>query len=248
MNRALPALLLGLVAACAAPLQTSPPIPVPIPTIPADLCAHAQLHVVNTSTQADSVNLNGTWAIVSEPSSDHLIVDYEAEGPPPLPWTVELHDQQGRPVMRFTVDAPDSALVSITENGVAQTATNIADGCSPSTSPSALARSSADPYAGLPSNACGGFHLKVVNDTSSNVTVAINEAWNTTVDAGASQVINQGFSQPQPPVLPWHVVIANADRQSIFTGTVGDTPVDQKLTLSDDAAPVQVPYDLTEGC
>ena len=250
MNRALPALALGLmVAACAAPLQTSPPIAVPTATIPGNLCAHAQLNVMNGSSHTYSVNLNGGWAIVSEPGSDHLVLDYEAEGPPPLPWAVEVHDQQGRQVMAFTVDAADSAVISITDAGVAQTVSNLAAECSSSAPPSARAQTSGDPYAGLPSNACGGFHLKVVNDTSGTVTVGLNDAWASTIASGANQVITYPFTQPQPPMLPWHVTIQDVNGRTLYAAVAGDSPVDQKITLTNGAAPSQAPYNIAlEGC
>ena len=255
MNRALPALVLILiVAACAAPVPTSAPTPVPtpptppIPTSPADLCSRAELHVANGSSEAYSVNLNGGWEIVSEPDSDRLVVDHGGDRPPALPWAVEVRDQHGRQVMAFTVDAPDSALISITDDGVSQTVSNVATGCSSSAPPSARAQTSGDPYAGLPSNACGGFHLKVVNDTSGPVTIGINDAWTSTIGAGVNQVINETFTQPRLPLLPWNVVIKDVNGQSIFSGIAGDTPVDQKVTLSDDGAPIQTPYDLAEDC
>jgi hypothetical protein len=34
---------------------------------------------------------------------------------------------------------------------------------------SSPSRPSADPYAGLPSNACGGFHLKIANQMATSV-------------------------------------------------------------------------------
>src|SRR4051794_2414731 len=43
-----------------------------------------------------------------------------------------------------------------------------------------------DPYAGLPSNACGGFHLKIVNDREAPVEVRINRTWTETVAAGST--------------------------------------------------------------
>jgi len=250
MIRALPALAFGLIlTACAAPIgSTSPPVTAVVPTTPADPCAHAELRVTNRSSDAYSVNLNGGWAIVSEPDSDRLVVDNGADRPPALPWAVEVHDQQGRQVMKFTVEAPDSAVISMTDEGVAQTVSNVATGCSSSAPPSARAQTSGDPYAGLPSNACGGFHLKVVNDTSGPVTIGINDAWTSTIGAGVNQVINETFTQPRLPLLPWNVVIKDVNGQSIFSGIAGDTPVDQKVIISDDGAPIQTPYDLSEDC
>lgn len=107
--------------------------------------------------------------------------------------------------------------------------------------------SSTDPYAGLPSNGCGGFHLRVVNQTGASVRVTLNGAWSTVVAGNATQTINQTFSTPQPPQLPWQVVITNVTTgRQLFTATMPG-PVDQKVTLSGDG-PVQTPYDLSEGC
>jgi hypothetical protein len=120
--------------------------------------------------------------------------------------------------------------------------------CPPSEVPARTSTPTSDPYAGLPSNACGGFHLKIVNNTSSTIEVSLNESWNTTVDAGTAEVINEGFSQPQPPAFPWHVVITNiGSGQQLFESTM-DPPVDQKVTLSDGGV-VQTPLDLmAESC
>lgn len=108
------------------------------------------------------------------------------------------------------------------------------------------ATSSADPYAGLPSNACGGFHLKIVNHTDGQVRVTLNASSSYVVSAGATQTINASFSTPRPPQLPWDVVITDDGGRQLFNVTMPG-PVDQKVTLSD-AAPVQTPFDLREGC
>ena len=108
--------------------------------------------------------------------------------------------------------------------------------------------STTDPYAGLPSNACGGFHLKIVNDASASVNVTINETWHETVAPGTSNVINYAFSTPRPPEFPWHVVVTSNSTGLVMLQSTMDTPVDQKVTVSDSNAD-QTPYDLmAEGC
>src|SRR5450756_2244337 len=93
-----------------------------------------------------------------------------------------------------------------------------------------------------PSNACGGFHLKIVNNTSSSIEVSLNDSWTTIVDAGTAEVIKESFSQPRPPTMPWHVVITNlGSGQQLFESTM-DPPVDQKVTLSDGGA-LETPLD-----
>jgi hypothetical protein len=120
--------------------------------------------------------------------------------------------------------------------------------CPPSEAPTPSSTPTFDPYAGLPSNACGGFHLKIVNDTSSSIEVSLNDSWSTSVGAGTTEVINETFSQPMPPPMPWRVVITNkVSGQQLFDSTM-NPPVDQKVTLSDGGA-VQTPFDLmTEDC
>jgi hypothetical protein len=105
---------------------------------------------------------------------------------------------------------------------------------------------SSNPYAGLPSNACGGFHLKVVNQIGAAVRVVVNGSWSTVVGGEATLMINEGLSTPQPPQLPWQVVITDQAGQQLFSATMPG-PVDQKVTLSS-AGPVQTPYDLSEDC
>ena len=106
--------------------------------------------------------------------------------------------------------------------------------------------SSPNPYAGLPSNACGGFHLKVVNQTGSAVRVTLNGTWTTVVAGGGTKTIVESFP-PQPPPLPWAVIITDdTSGKQLFTSTMPG-PVDQKVTLSAEG-PVQSPYDLSEDC
>ncbi|HJW21325.1 MAG TPA: hypothetical protein VJ506_02735 [Candidatus Limnocylindrales bacterium] len=109
------------------------------------------------------------------------------------------------------------------------------------------ASESPNQYAGLPSNACGGFHLKVVNQTGSRVQVALNGTWDTVIPDGTTLTINEGLSTPQPPQLPWQVVITDGNTGSqVFSATMPG-PVDQKVTLTTEG-PIQTPYDLSEDC
>jgi len=94
----------------------------------------------------------------------------------------------------------------------------------------------------MPSNACGGFHLRIVNDRPAAVRVTLNGEWNTVVEAQSTETLVQFFLAGQP-VLPWDVEITDgATGQQLFTSTMPG-PVDQQVTLSDDGA-VQSPFDL----
>jgi hypothetical protein len=113
---------------------------------------------------------------------------------------------------------------------------------------SSPSRPSADPYAGLPSNACGGFHLKLVNQMAATAHVALNGAWATEVPAGTTLTINEHVSTPQPPPLPWRVVITDVTTGTELFSAMMTGPVDQKVVLSS-GAPAQTAYDLqSEGC
>jgi hypothetical protein len=103
-----------------------------------------------------------------------------------------------------------------------------------------------DPYAGLPSNGCGGFHLKVVNTTAASVRVTLSHAWSIVVPARSTETVVQ-FDPPDKPPLPWQVVITDESSGRQLFSAAMPGPVDQKVTLSADG-PVQAPYDLREDC
>ncbi|HEY5519786.1 MAG TPA: hypothetical protein VIK08_03935 [Candidatus Limnocylindrales bacterium] len=242
MNRALPALLLALVAAGCGPTGGAPPTAPRASAALAtsnDQCASAKLTIVNQAGSAIGVTLNDQWTATVDANSTRVVEPGATDRPPALTWTAVVTDSKGKSLGSFVVQPMIDFGLTLSSESIVHTTAVLRSQCP---------RPTQIDYAGLPSNACGGFHLKILNDSSDRVTGAINETWHTTVDAGASQVINEQFSQPQPPVLPWHVAITDANGRSKFEGILGDTPVDQKLTLSDDAAPVQMPYDLSEGC
>jgi hypothetical protein len=113
--------------------------------------------------------------------------------------------------------------------------------------PRPSATASRDPYAELPSNACGGFHLKIVNETSGFLEIDVNGAWSAKVESGATTVLTESLTLPQLPPLPWSVVIADATGDETYSTTVTG-PVDQKITLTE-ATSTQAPYSLqAEGC
>lgn len=122
-------------------------------------------------------------------------------------------------------------------------------GCASANGPSAsgLGQPSAtDPYAGLPSNACGGFHLKIVNDRSDAAHVTINGSYSVDVAAGETRTLVQSFDVHQ--ATPWEVVVKDAtSNEQVYSATMLG-PVDQKVTLTD-TVETQAPYSLTlEGC
>jgi hypothetical protein len=116
-----------------------------------------------------------------------------------------------------------------------------------STGSPAVSRATSDSFAGLPSNACGGVHVKIVNETSGFMEVDVNGSWSTLVDAGASTVLVAGLTHPPLPAFPWSVVIADATGDETYRTTITG-PVDQKITLTE-ASSTQAPYSLRdEGC
>lgn len=118
------------------------------------------------------------------------------------------------------------------------------------TSTSTATPPTSNPYAGLPSNACGGFHLKVVNARTSAVTVTVNGDHSFAVGPGETVAVAEWLPPPYGLNLavPWDVVITDAQSGEQLFSTNMPGPVDQKVTLSD-TAPVQTPYSLiAEGC
>ena len=96
-----------------------------------------------------------------------------------------------------------------------------------------------------PSNACGGFHLKIVNQASSSVAVTINVSYSVDVAPGSSKIISEAFP-PQPPPLPWTVTFVVEHGAQLGTIQV-DGPIDQKAIVND--VGIQYGnYDLHEGC
>lgn len=106
-------------------------------------------------------------------------------------------------------------------------------------SASTLACASAAP----PSNACGGFHLKILNDGTQDVLVTINASYSLTIDAGGSETIIE-WHPPSKPLMPWTVVATSSTGDEL--GTLSFTgPVDQKLTVARDGMSAE-PYDIRE--
>ena len=218
---------------------TEPPATAARPASPTGDCQSASLKIVNDTGKVVGATLNDQWTASVAANSTRAIVPDGPDDPPALAWSAAITDSTGSLLRRFVVQPTIDFEVTVSSDGKIHTTAALRVQCPPPTP---------FDYAGLPSNACGGFHLKILNDSSGNATISINETWQTTIQSGGSQVINEAFSNPQPPLLPWHVTVTYAGRQPIFSGTLGDTPVDQKLTLSDNAPPVQMPYDLSEDC
>ena len=70
----------------------------------------------------------------------------------------------------------------------------------------------------MPSNACGGFHLKVANKEPHDVTVIINGTYRVTVAAGSSETIVE-FLPPEQPLMPWTVVVTSSTGSEIGTSS-----------------------------
>lgn len=116
--------------------------------------------------------------------------------------------------------------------------------------PQVSATPTSNEYVGLPSNACGGFHLKIVNDRTAAVTVTVNGDHAFAAGPGETVAVAEWLPPPYGLNLavPWDVVITDAQSGEELFAADMPGPVDQKITLSD-AAPVQTPYSLlVEGC
>lgn len=83
-----------------------------------------------------------------------------------------------------------------------------------------------------PSNACGGFHLLVVNNDDYAVDVKINETDAGNLEAN-SQVMLVPLFRPELPPFPWAVKLSRAN-DGAWVGTAGlETGVgDTKITVS----------------
>lgn len=83
-----------------------------------------------------------------------------------------------------------------------------------------------------PSNACGGFHLLVINNDAYAVGVKINETDAGNVEANG-QVMLVPLFRPELPPFPWTVGLSRAD-DGTWVGTAGlETGVgDTKITVS----------------
>ena len=88
----------------------------------------------------------------------------------------------------------------------------------------------------VPSPACGGFHLKVVNGLSESVQLNIGTDWTEVIEAGKTETLIEFLTQPDLPRLPWLVEIYDATgRVTLFRQTMSGTP-DQMVILTDSAA------------
>ena len=203
-------------------------------------CTSATLTILNRRGDAVGIAVNGVQLGSVEANSTRTLDSEGMARTPPLPWVAVMTDPSGSDLGSVFVPAGVNASATVTDALWLDTAAAMRAGC-PVTP---------NPYAGAPSNACGGFHLKVVNETNGAVTVSLNGAWTSELASGSSQVINQAFSSPRPPAPPWYVVITDASGRSIFQGIAdpGDSGADQKVILSDGAGPIQAPYDLSEDC
>lgn len=111
--------------------------------------------------------------------------------------------------------------------------------------PSATVAISPTPVHEVPSNACGGFHLKIVNAGSGRITATINGTYSVTVAAGSSETIVE-WLPPSKPLLPWTVAVSDSTGNEIGTQLFSG-PVDQKLTVSGGQMN-SAPYDIGEDC
>jgi len=226
--------------------------PAPGPTQP------AVLYLENRGGPAFKVNIAGAeFATVSCASSATLSPGLQ--NVPALPWDLTIVRVRDNSTIvstavtelprRFVYFGEETApgLSKLPLAGPAVTCPPEAAPPAASSSPTTYATPTLDPYAGLPSNACGGFHLKIVNNRTAPVRVTLNGDSSTVIAAQSTDTLVETFL-PTHPLLPWDVAVTDATTgQQLFRATMPG-PVDQKVTLSDGGA-VQTPFDLmTEGC
>lgn len=83
-----------------------------------------------------------------------------------------------------------------------------------------------------PSNACGGFHLLVVNNDAYAVDVDINGTDAGTVEPSSQTMLVQ-FFQPELPPFPWVVEVSRAaDGAWVGTAELDSGVADTKITVS----------------
>ncbi len=113
---------------------------------------------------------------------------------------------------------------------------------------SAVPTATPEQLAGIPSAGCGGFRLKIINGLSQTVRVTIGPDWIDAVEAGATETIVGGLTQPMPPPLPWLVEIYDqSGRVTLFRQSMGG-PVSQVVTLSAGHASQTTYSQQAEGC
>lgn len=85
------------------------------------------------------------------------------------------------------------------------------------------------------SNACGGFHLTVVNETGERVTVTVNGQDAGAIEPAKSLTLVQ-WLPPQLPVMPWTVVVGRAsDGTQLGTQRFESGMANQRLVVAADA-------------
>jgi hypothetical protein len=84
----------------------------------------------------------------------------------------------------------------------------------------------------VPSNACGGFHLAVVNQGPERVAVTVNGTSVGVVDPGMSLMLVEWLPPPLPR-MPWRVVIArSSDGAELGRASFEGGEADQQLLVS----------------
>ena len=73
----------------------------------------------------------------------------------------------------------------------------------------ALAGCTSGPSVGRPTPPCGGFHLRVINQSSGTVNVDVNDTPAAVLLPGIETILAQ-YLPPQLPDMPWTVVITRS--------------------------------------
>ncbi len=226
------------------------------------------LHVANGTTIAISIELNGAIVATVEANTERDIAIAQL---PPAPWTVDAISPAGRALA--TLSVPTLTGVS-NRSGYGQRA-DLSCGRldlwigPPLLGPTFIAGASGDcdaPSSAIPnptptptprfvtpgptpwpSNACGGFHLKVVNEDSDEVTVTINGTYSETVAGGASDTIVEWLPPFPKPLMPWTVVVTRTADGTQIGSVYLAGPVDQKVIVSGGQLEYG-PYDIRGDC
>lgn len=84
-----------------------------------------------------------------------------------------------------------------------------------------------------PSNACGGFHLDVVNQTSGRIAVSINDEPVGEVDPSSTLMLVE-WLPPQLPLMPWTVAVTRASDGNEVGSAYFERGADQQLMVTAD--------------
>jgi hypothetical protein len=233
---------LALVSMIAAHCALVAPPPGPTRSPPTD----EVLYVENRGGPEYVVSVGGK-PLLTVGCGESDVLTLGRQGVPALPWDLDIsRARDGATLVKARVDELPRWFVQLGEEVGSGGLSRVpilgpVIECPPQASPTA------DPYAGLPSNACGGLHLKIVNDRADTVRVAINGRSVIVVAPRSTETLIESFLA-EPVTLPWEVEVTDDETGARLFNATMVGPVDQVVTLGEGTAS-QAPYDLaSEGC